>query len=194
MLRPDLERCPYGQRREAMSVKRHPDLTPRQFILSPDTSRLRPDNRCHKAASVRIAQCSRRTSTLHRRRCHLSCQIVRGTSHRPSRRWTPALNGYLKGSFLVPLAATLRSSGLKLDAVAANMHIGRWLGEVANARVHATTKERPDQRLVMERTALLPLPRSAAVPMPAPSAPVPTPIESLQHPLSVYDALLQVAA
>ena len=103
-------------------------------------------------------------------------------------------NGYLKGSFLVPLAATLKSSGLKLDAVAANVHIGRWLGEVANARVHATTKERPDRRLVLERAALLPLPTGIAVAMPAPRSSLPMPIESLQHPLSVYDELLQVPA
>ena len=103
-------------------------------------------------------------------------------------------NGYLKGSFLVPLAATLKSSGLKLDAVAANVHIGRWLSEVANARVHATTQERPDRRLALERAALLPLPNS--VPLlkhPARSA-LPPPMESLQHPLSVYGALLEVPA
>ena len=52
-------------------------------------------------------------------------------------------NGYLKGSFLVPLAATLKSAGLKLDMNAANAHVGRWLTEVANARIHATTDERP---------------------------------------------------
>lgn len=102
-------------------------------------------------------------------------------------------NGYLKGSFLVPLAATLRSSRLKLDAVAANVHIGRWLSEVANARVHATTKERPDRRLALERAALLPLPKSQVVPSPASSTAWPMPIESLQHPLSVYEALLEVA-
>jgi transposase len=33
-------------------------------------------------------------------------------------------NGYLKTSFLVPLAATLKQSGLKLDAIAANAHVG----------------------------------------------------------------------
>jgi hypothetical protein len=88
----------------------------------------------------------------------------------------------------------LKSSGLKLDAVAANVHIGRWLSEVANARVHATTKERPDRRLAVEQEALLPLPHGVVVPTPAPSSVLPMPIESLQHPLSVYDALLQVAA
>jgi transposase len=104
-------------------------------------------------------------------------------------------NGYLKGSFLVPLAATLKSAGLKLYVTAANAHVGRWLAEVANARTHATTDERPDQRLAVERPALLLLPpglgrESAAAPMSV----RPTPVESLQHPLSVYDALLEVLA
>lgn len=103
-------------------------------------------------------------------------------------------NGYLKGSFVVPLAATLKSAGLKLDAVAANVHIGRWLTEVANARVHATTDERPDRRLALERAALLPLPISAVVVPPAPGSSVPLPIESLQHPLSVYQTLLRELA
>lgn len=103
-------------------------------------------------------------------------------------------NGYLKGSFLVPLAATLKSSGLKLDAVAANVHIGRWLREVANARVHATTKERPDRRMVSERAALLPLPTNTPLPLPAPRSTWPLPVESLQHPLSVYEALTEVPA
>jgi DNA replication protein DnaC len=72
-------------------------------------------------------------------------------------------HSYLKGSFLVPLAATLKQSGLHLDVDAANAHIGRWITEVANCRVHATTKERPDRRLVIERAALLPLPSDAAI-------------------------------
>jgi transposase len=104
-------------------------------------------------------------------------------------------NGYLKGSFLVPLAATLKSAGLRLDVQAANTHVGRWLSEVANARVHATTGERPDRRLALERSALLPLPpalsRDTA---PAPQAGHVMPLESLQHPLAVYEALLEVPA
>jgi transposase len=104
-------------------------------------------------------------------------------------------NGYLKGSFLVPLAATLKQAGLKLDADSANAHIGRWLTQVANARVHATTEARPDHRLVVERGALLPLPTSG-VPVSTRAASVsqPLPMESLQHPLSVYDALLELPA
>ena len=103
-------------------------------------------------------------------------------------------NGYLKGSFLVPLAATLKSAGLKLDADAANAHIGRWLAEVANARIHGTTGERPDRRLAIERAALMPLPPSVQiVPMRAPAR-RPMPMESLQHPLSMYESLLEVRA
>jgi transposase len=102
-------------------------------------------------------------------------------------------NGYLKGSFLVPLAAMLKSAGLRLDVAAANAHIGRWLSEVANARVHATTGERPDRRLTLERSALLPLPSQSGQTLSAPASIRPLPIESLQHPLAVYDALLEVA-
>jgi len=105
-------------------------------------------------------------------------------------------NGYLEGSFLVPLAATLKSAGLKLDVNAANAHVGRWLTEVANARIHATTGERPDWRLALERSALLALPQGVGRET-APAAPTstrPMPVESLQHPLSVYEALLEVSA
>jgi transposase len=103
-------------------------------------------------------------------------------------------NGYLKGSFIVPLAATLKQTGLALDVDAANAHVGRWITEVANTRIHATTRERPDHRLTLERAALLPLPhRSLAVPVPPPTT-RPVPIQSLQHPLSTYDALLEMRA
>ena len=104
-------------------------------------------------------------------------------------------NGYLKSSFLVPLAATLKQAGLKLDVTAANAHVGPWLEGVANVRVHATTRERPCARLVLERVNLQPLPVAApSSPTPAVRrAPTPVPYESLQHPLSVYESLLEVA-
>jgi transposase len=105
-------------------------------------------------------------------------------------------NGYLKGSFLIPLAATLKQSGLKLDLAAANAHIGPWLQNVANARIHGTTGEVPNVRLQLEQPKLQPLPVSVAASLPirvARCASVPTPYESLQHPLSVYDSLLEVA-
>jgi transposase len=105
-------------------------------------------------------------------------------------------NGYLKSSFLIPLAATLKQTGLKLDVIAANAHIGPWLQEVANARIHATTREMPHVRMELERTKLQPLPVTVHAHTPivvARRSTVPIPYESLQHPLSVYDALLEVA-
>lgn len=104
-------------------------------------------------------------------------------------------NGYLKRSFVVPLSATLRGVGLQLDAVTANAHIGPWLQNVANVRMHGTTNEVPVDRLLIERTQLLPLPCISAAPVALePHRSSPTPIESVQHPLSIYDALLQEVA
>jgi transposase len=103
-------------------------------------------------------------------------------------------NGYLKSSFLVPLAATLKQSGLKLDAIAANAHVGPWLEGVANVRMHATTGEKPSVRLVIERQQLAPLPILAHTPPPPLRRTVrPMPFESLQHPLSTYEQLLRAA-
>jgi len=97
-------------------------------------------------------------------------------------------NGYLKGSFVVPLAATLKADGLLLTAQAANLHVRRWLDEVANARIHGTTCAVPALRLAEERAVMLAAPALKAQP-PQPVK-VAVPIESLQHPLSVYDELL----
>ena len=105
-------------------------------------------------------------------------------------------NGYLKSSFLVPLAATLKQGGLTLDHIAANAHIGPWLQSVANARIHGTTHEVPNERLQLERQRLHPLPVTLATAEPirvSRAAQVPPPFESVQHPLSVYQALLEVA-
>jgi transposase len=106
-------------------------------------------------------------------------------------------NGYLKASFLVPLAATLKQGSLKLDHVAAaNAHIGPWLQTVANARIHGTTHEVPNERMVLERDRLRPLPVTIAAAPPiriSRGAQTPPPFESLQHPLSVYQSLLEVA-
>ena len=99
-------------------------------------------------------------------------------------------NGYLKGSFLVPLAASLKASGLALTAQIANQHVRRWLDEVANARVHGTTGVVPASRLPEECAVMLPAPALRA-PALAPSR-VALPVESLQHPLAAYDELLEV--
>ena len=55
-------------------------------------------------------------------------------------------NGYLKGSFITPLAATLKSASLILDVETANAHVGRWLAEVAHQQIHGTTG---DQSLML---------------------------------------------
>lgn len=100
-------------------------------------------------------------------------------------------NGYLKGSFVVPLAASLQASGLALTAELANWHVRRWLDEVANQRVHGTTEAVPAVRLAEERAVMLPAPALKAPPRIATKVAIP--VESLQHPLAVYDALLEVA-
>ncbi|ROR47811.1 UNVERIFIED_ORG: transposase [Providencia alcalifaciens] len=101
-------------------------------------------------------------------------------------------NRYLKSSFVVPLQATLRMSELQLDVQTANGYVGYWLTQVANARVHGTTGEIPNQRLITEQNALLPLPiKFGNIDSYQKIKMTPMPFESLQHPLSVYDQLLQ---
>ncbi len=100
--------------------------------------------------------------------------------------------GYLKRSFWVPFVASMRQAGLLPDKHAANAAVTRWLRDVANARVHATTNEVPAERLVIEVTKLQSLaapyagrsPRSAGT-----LEPRRKPVLGYQHPLSVYEAL-----
>jgi transposase len=102
-------------------------------------------------------------------------------------------NGYLKHSFITPLAATLKQTGLRLDVTTANAHIGPWLERVAHQRIHGTTGVKPQVRLDEERFELMPLPAAPQPASPAPAAsPRPLPVESFQHALSLYDALLEV--
>jgi transposase len=103
-------------------------------------------------------------------------------------------NRYLREGFYVPLRARLQSAGLLLDAGTANIEVARWLREVANARTHGTTQQVPAERLIAERAALLPLPRPIPTlgTLPIPLT-VPTPTESIQHPLAVYRQLLEAA-
>ncbi|WP_308389015.1 IS21 family transposase [Acidithiobacillus sp. AMEEHan] len=102
-------------------------------------------------------------------------------------------NRYLKESFVTPLLATLRSAGLVLDVDTANAHVGPWLENVAHLRVHGTTGVQPAVRLVEERQALLPLPlrTAAATPRTVERSGQVLPHESIQHPLCVYDRLLE---
>jgi transposase len=101
-------------------------------------------------------------------------------------------NSYLKGSFVLPLASSLEASGLWLDVEVANRHVRRWLDEVANVRIHGTTGVAPMTLLPDERAVMLPAPALKAPTLIAQR--VAMPVESLQHPLSVYDELLSIAS
>jgi transposase len=104
--------------------------------------------------------------------------------------------GYLKRSFWVPFVTTMRQAGVAPDKHAANAAVARWLREVANARLHATTKEVPAERLIVERAELQELAapytgRSARELLPVT---IRKPIVGYQHALSVYDDLVSKVA
>jgi transposase len=109
-------------------------------------------------------------------------------------------NGYLRRSFYVPLAARLKAAGLELDVTTANTEVRHWLRDVADLRLHGTTKRQPGKQLCVERPALQSLPPI----YPGLNKPA-TPasgqelrerfhdwLSPLQHPLSVYDQLMGV--
>jgi len=99
--------------------------------------------------------------------------------------------GYLKRSFWVPFVASMRQAGLRPDRHAANAAVARWLREVANARVHATTGAVPTERLAAETLALQRLPAPyAGRSTRSVYAPTRTPAVGYQHPLSMYNELL----
>jgi transposase len=104
--------------------------------------------------------------------------------------------GYIRRSFFVPLLSRYRQLSQPLTLDGLNVEFARWLAVTANARVHGTTGEVPEQRLEHERSALQPLPPTRLAGQPRPSQSTrsltaPFPVETLQHPLSVYDALLE---
>ncbi|AST28914.1 IS21-like element ISRso6 family transposase [Ralstonia pseudosolanacearum] len=113
------------------------------------------------------------------------------------------MNGYLRYSFWVPLASKLKQIGLAADKDLCNQQVGLWLRDVANVRVHGTTKRVPVDVLREERPHLLPTPalyagrsvRAGATPheTPKPASRFATPDwhVCLQHPLSVYDSFCQ---
>ncbi len=98
---------------------------------------------------------------------------------------------YVRASFYVPFASRLAQDGITVDAAAANAAVRRWLREVADARVHATTKAVPAERLAVERAMLqsIPAPYGGEIVRSDPR-PTPVPIVGLQHPLSIYDELM----
>lgn len=103
-------------------------------------------------------------------------------------------NRYLKESFVLPLKVSLMNQGQTLSVQQANTHVRVWLNEVANQRVHGTTAQIPVLRLRQEQEAFIPLPTYAGNGTQTSLVPTrekPLPIESLQHPLSLYDQLLE---
>ncbi len=103
-------------------------------------------------------------------------------------------NGYLKHSFITPLAATMKQAGLELDIDTANGQVGQWLHDVAHQRIHGTTKQKPEVLLVKEKLALSELPAKPVLANTiAPVTHHALPIESFQHPLSTYDRLIELA-
>lgn len=101
-------------------------------------------------------------------------------------------NRYLRESFYNPLASRVR--GVVLDAATANRFVLDWLAEVANVRIHATLRERPKDRWQDDLAQLMPLPSMFRHNWSPLIERFPLPVESLQHPLSVYGDLLGVAA
>ncbi len=104
--------------------------------------------------------------------------------------------GYVRRSFFVPLVSRYRQLDQPLDIEALNGEFARWLALTANARIHGTTGEIPSQRLDEEQAALQTLPptRLGGPPRPRGADRALTrafPVEALQHPLSVYDDLLE---
>ena len=103
-------------------------------------------------------------------------------------------NRYLKESFITPLTASLKESGLSLTAELANAYIGPWLSEVAHQREHGTTKVKPFIRLEEERQVFMSLPNKISDVMALSRVSnIAPPVESIQHSLSIYDDLLEVA-
>jgi hypothetical protein len=105
-------------------------------------------------------------------------------------------NRYLRESFYNPLVTRLQAH-VPLDVATANVEVLKWLRDVANQRIHRGLGIQPLARLPAEQVGMLPYDGSVAPALAAPGRRVarPLPVESLQHPLSVYaDLLPQVPA
>ena len=100
-------------------------------------------------------------------------------------------NRYLRGSFYNPLVTRLQAE-VALDVETANVEVLKWLRDVANVRKHQGIEVRPVDRLEADQQAMLPY-EGAMAPIEAAAKlrlRIPLPVESLQHPLSVYGELL----
>lgn len=114
---------------------------------------------------------------------------------------------YLRESFLSPLSSKLKAAGLSLDLDTANAEVLGWLRDVANKRIHGTTGQVPEIKLKEEVAYLQALPslycgnvKAAKVSrekvISVNISKVKTelqllPVLPLQHPLSVYQQILE---
>jgi len=103
---------------------------------------------------------------------------------------------YVRDNFYRPLSTKLSASNLTLDIDTANLQIMGWLNNVANVRIHDTTKEQPIERLMCERKCLQDLPPEL-IPVPPitatetiPAQQIPLDSRPLHHQLSVYDQFI----
>lgn len=106
--------------------------------------------------------------------------------------------GYIRRSFFVPLVSRYQQLSQPLDIETLNLEFARWLAVKANAREHGTTGEVPAQRLEQEQAALQALPPSLLTGEPRSmdigrTLKTSFPVEQLQHPLSIYEDLLEPA-
>jgi len=106
--------------------------------------------------------------------------------------------GYVRHSCFIPLISRYQQLGQELDLDGLNLELARWLATKANARIHGTTGEVPEARLLTEQAALQILPAtvlSGERRLITSNRPLITryPVEPLQHPLSVYEDLLELA-
>ena len=106
---------------------------------------------------------------------------------------------YVRDSFYAPLSTKLASSGLKMDVDTANIKGIQWLNDIANVRVHDTTKEQPVTRLIEERKVLQPLPYSPIKEISIKQTgtvivPLNFDDQPLHHDLSIYNDYCQVAS
>lgn len=92
---------------------------------------------------------------------------------------------YLRHSFFTPLAAQCKSTGQRMDIDILNSKGAIWLHDVANTRTHGTTGKVPVEQLQIEQPFLQGIPSHYEF------APPKAEIISLQHPLRLYDSLLE---
>ena len=78
-----------------------------------------------------------------------------------------------------------------MDVSTANAHIGPWLEKVAHQRINGITNIKPQILLDQERFELMPLPSRSQPAAQQILVSTRIPRESFQHPLSVYDQLLE---